>query len=1110
MDHGQPPDQKRQRVGSWSSSLSQERPQLERPHLPLPPPARQYPQEGNSPFNGPENPLNPRRHSDQQTQYEPDPRRPNSGPHTGPPHGYLSHHPHSAPPYAQPSVVTMKRDPAEEQAQQYRPPSRGNGAEHNVGTPHSYGPPLPPFDNHSAPPGAIPFRPPGGYATTPHSPMTANEPYSGYGPPHQSQRGDVFSSVSYPQQVAAVKRKAQRAAQACDSCRNLKAKCDEGRPSCLSCKDKNIPCNYRDPPPKQQDKTQADILEGMMEMKSLFMNHMTSITGLVKSLNGKVDRIENELKIRDVSSPTINSSLKQDEGQDPPLQHVPQYSEPSAGTISHQQEVSESPHPSPSTPEMAVGDVNQPEEAGPPVNPGPSSIPINHTTGAARLLLVPPIHELAAGANPYRHVPESKRPSIEQYPMLIEDRRGLMRVYGRGQGIDRPTGYEKEQMIDYPPSEGTPSDTASDPSTPPGEEWGQIGGLTPPPEDTVISRVGADPRMGLGISPEGLPDLSRETIKLLANSYLLNINIMHPIIIPARMWSLVETFLKTVPDSQVKHEQHPPERIVAGFTGSRSIESPGAKRKRSPIVTTEGYEVHGVVSHKAGHPFRSISTAIVLLVMALGSICLHKEKIPELVSDKDVDDDGSSPASRNGSIRSPLQTHSAIPNATGLPSPQEADRAQPRSRRASLDGHHIRSGSNLKLKNLDVIPGLSYFAVATDILGNQLGGNSLQHVHAHILAGLYQGQLGRVMESYAYIGNACRALQVILNPKLDRFKRLKDQNEVIPHRDNPLVFAFWTCLQLESDILAELHVPVSGILTYEENMPTPNVRAAVEFDHFDLIHIESYMTQLHLRKHLNQLHTMFYKPEESDESQTSKTSHFRTIEAVEANLESIKESLVKMNWDENDKPAKDILGARLRAKYYGAKVITYRSFVLRILINSAEKSPKMQSRQVKSIINEYKFGIIDPEIDNSGTRKEEPDPKYLELAERGINALIKSTTAFHGLGDPGISRLIVTNVWGTAHAQWGNVLTLLAAYNDPTLKRYIDEKILQSLLKKTLAFLEMNMHDGSALHVDYSILKHVGRLLKLLPPKKSKNPQPLSASSSFASNHGADVPMSGY
>lgn len=67
-----------------------------------------------------------------------------------------------------------------------------------------------------------------------------------------------------------------------------------------------------------------------------------------------------------------------------------------------------------------------------------------------------------------------------------------------------------------------------------------------------------------------------------------------------------------------------------------------------------------------------------------------------------------------------------------------------------------------------------------------------------------------------------------------------------------------------SDIVAELNLPMSGILTLEENMPAPNFMAALEFDRFDPIHIESYMTQLQLRKHLNQLHTMFYKPEESE------------------------------------------------------------------------------------------------------------------------------------------------------------------------------------------------------------------------------------------------------
>ena len=100
---------------------------------------------------------------------------------------------------------------------------------------------------------------------------------------------------------------------------------------------------------------------------------------------------------------------------------------------------------------------------------------------------------------------------------------------------------------------------------------------------------------------------------------------------------------------------------------------------------------------------------------------------------------------------------------------------------------------------------------------------------------------------------------------------------MIPPRDNPVVFAFWTCLQLErydivrlnvgpkltaySDILAELPYPHSGILTYEEDMPTPNLQAARDIDGLSDIVLESYSAQLYLRKHLNMLHAMFYNPD---------------------------------------------------------------------------------------------------------------------------------------------------------------------------------------------------------------------------------------------------------
>ena len=67
-------------------------------------------------------------------------------------------------------------------------------------------------------------------------------------------------------------------------------------------------------------------------------------------------------------------------------------------------------------------------------------------------------------------------------------------------------------------------------------------------------------------------------------------------------------------------------------------------------------------------------------------------------------------------------------------------------------------------------------------------------------------------------------------------------------------------LTISSDIIAELPVPHSGILTYEEDMPGLNLDALEKIDGFDSYTITSYAAQLHMRKHLNQLHNMFYKP----------------------------------------------------------------------------------------------------------------------------------------------------------------------------------------------------------------------------------------------------------
>ena len=182
----------------------------------------------------------------------------------------------------------------------------------------------------------------------------------------------------------------------------------------------------------------------------------------------------------------------------------------------------------------------------------------------------------------------------------------------------------------------------------------------------------------------------------------------------------------------------------------------------------ESPEMSGTSELKPGHPFRSISTALVLLVMALGEICEHKKKIPDLsYLQNDEHSVAGSPQMRNGNghPRSPAQTSPTLSASTGLPSPYNAEYIYSCDRRTSSDGMPFSVKNHYsKARNIDIIPGLPYFALATDILGNQIGGISLQHVHANILAGLYQGQLGRILKSHSFINNACRALQHILRP----------------------------------------------------------------------------------------------------------------------------------------------------------------------------------------------------------------------------------------------------------------------------------------------------------------------------------------------------------
>ena len=401
---------------------------------------------------------------------------------------------------------------------------------------------------------------------------------------------------------------------------------------------------------------------------------------------------------------------------------------------------------------------------------GELTIPIEHTTAAQKLLRWPSIQELFS---------RNQTSYNENYVMELEETRGLLRVYGRGEGADLGDGGQPGPSSPAPSVSSVKSeDQAFSPSTPPEGLWG-TGFGSPGSGDTkriVHEGVG-------GLNPDGTLKIDSQTCAGLLKSYMDNLQILHPFLDKHRLTRMVDRFAKRYNPAEYPTMRSP-------FVGSSSNvpgdvrREPAAplnktmKRKYSSSTTPGAFtdSSSGAGSSSSATLFRpllerSISTALVLLVLALGKICEWKDPLPGPVPD-------GTPHSRQQQQHSysplSMQVDSPVPvSVRQSPTPSQSSTyrtvASPStglkfgriSRRSSNEG---LSSFEKGPKNADVIPGLAYYAYATDIMGNLHGGNDLTHIQANLLAGLYAGQLARVFESWTWINSACRACQVLVRP----------------------------------------------------------------------------------------------------------------------------------------------------------------------------------------------------------------------------------------------------------------------------------------------------------------------------------------------------------
>jgi hypothetical protein len=1008
-----------------------------------------------------------------------------SQPPPSPAHGPYQQHP----PYPGPRDGIVKREvPYEDHSR--RSSSTGHVLEgapavqpvpthqhHNQLPPYSDGQPR--HMNYEHGPPSVPPTP-GGYRAPTYAPPTPIAQYE-----HPSYSGgepyyNVYSSSS--------KKKNTRASQACDNCRSLKAKCDETKP-CKTCKDKNVECRYRDPVPKATDKAQADILEGLARLENMLQSQ-----GNILSAHG------NMLQAQGTDLTEVNRRLHKLEssyGRAPPVPVKPEpiieddhkvHGSPqthSNTTLEHysmsaaSRDVAASTETAPSETTIHAGPAvehyhnsetsqmqpNAEDEVerdpGPPVPPGEPAIPINHTTLAGLLLEWSSIKEITT-----KHLLREGVRFISEYPISIEQNRGALILYGRGED-------SHHQIIPREtPDHGTieAADDMSDMTSPsPAPDYGQLGGLSPP--DQIEYRGGV-------LTADGNPDFSESQVWRYVESFREHILSMHPIIQNKVLDQWTRQFLDSLVPANPKPQWTPASK--AAFAVDHQHEATGMKRKRSPEP-----DISEADKGKPSRPNRSTHSALMLTILALGKVCQYRSRIPDALHG--VPDPLPHGSPRNHVTASPAQGSPIGPNPYG-PSPSQGDGS---ARRTSTQ---TNSKASLGLKkNYDVIPGLEYFAYATDILGNQLGAyNNMKNVYANIFASLYYGQLERPMQSYAHINIASNKLLVILRPSLDKLRRLMTSNSMPTEtKYNQLCLAFWTCLQLESDIIAELPLPPSGLLSYEDDMPRPDMKL---LDHSGRV-ADSYNAQLYLRKHLNSIHRMFYAP--TDPSKDNNTERYRNVNLVAESVSSMSWVSPRFRFDETDPPANELLAARLRAKYWGAQMITYRPFVRQIL-NFSYSTKMNPSSPNLPLDSEFRKEVDAPVINPDARSADDIQPAIIELAKKAIKALVESTRAFHALDEVGNKRPIITNVYGTAHAQWGNLLVLTACWQNPILRQYVDGHLLQYLYKRTIRFLHQSATATSSLRIDLNILKGL---------YQDFWPEDPPTGSSFSSHSSAPTPM---
>jgi hypothetical protein len=256
-------------------------------------------------------------------------------------------------------------------------------------------------------------------------------------------------------------------------------------------------------------------------------------------------------------------------------------------------------------------------------------------------------------------------------------------------------------------------------------------------------------------------------------------------------------------------------------------------------------------------------------------------------------------------------------------------------------GQAAHSGLSISRVPVDQLPpGLPYFAAAWNLLPGLLTRNDVMSTQCHILASAYLLYLVRPLEAWNLLHNTSMKVQLLLSSQHAIPPQLRELSERL----------YWNTLMIESDLLAEMDLPHSGIIQFEESMRLPrpfpydaSMTSAEEPPGSD--ELWYFLAEIALRRLLNRVSHLIYTTERSTRGANGLTSSLDPVTTeLDFQLTQWYENLPSpVKFPRERLPAQNQVQTVLRLRYFACRTIIYRPYILAVLADeSCAQEPGVQ------------------------------------------------------------------------------------------------------------------------------------------------------------------------